>query len=321
MGDEASVWVLADDRAGNVGQCLGVAEALGLPFIVKDIRYTRLAGLPNLAKGAGLLGIAAASRARLVPPWPDIVIAAGRRTAPVSRWIKKRSGAFLVQIMDPGPGGRGAFDLIVQPDHDRPLLDGANVLTITGAAHRVSRARLAEAAALWRPSFQHLPRPWTGLIVGGDTRRRPFSAAHAGDLARSVAALSAGGALLVTTSRRTSDEAAQALFADLPGPIFAHRWGEAGDNPYFGILALADALVVTGDSVSMCSEACAAPVPVHIWAPEGWASAKHRRLHQALFEAGYARPLPEAGGLESWTHPPLDPAAVIAAAITARLEC
>ncbi|TAN57873.1 MAG: nucleoside-diphosphate sugar epimerase, partial [Magnetospirillum sp.] len=190
-----------------------------------------------------------------------------------------------------------------------------------GAAHRVNAKSLAEAARDWAPRFAHLPRPWVGLMVGGDTRRRPFTPEMAGELARRAAALAAGGALLVTTSRRTTPMAAQALFADLPGPLYAHRWGEAGDNPYLGILALADALVVTGDSVSMCCEACAAPAPVYVWAPEGWVTDKHARLHRMLFEQGYARPLPESGRLHAWSHPPLDPAAEIAAAIRARLEC
>ncbi|MBC7905941.1 MAG: mitochondrial fission ELM1 family protein, partial [Rhodospirillaceae bacterium] len=114
----APVWVLADDRAGNVGQCLGVAEALGWPFVVKQIRYGGLGRLPNVLRGASLLGIDGDSAAGLVAPWPRLVIAAGRRTAPVARWIKRQSGAKLVQIMDPGPGGRAEFDLIAIPAHD-----------------------------------------------------------------------------------------------------------------------------------------------------------------------------------------------------------
>ena len=43
----AGIWVLADDRVGNVSQCLGVAEALGLPYEIKTIRYDRLGALPN----------------------------------------------------------------------------------------------------------------------------------------------------------------------------------------------------------------------------------------------------------------------------------
>lgn len=315
----APVWVLADDRAGNVGQCLGVAEALGWPFAVKPVRYDRWAGLPNLLRGATLAGVALPTRLDLVAPWPRVVVAAGRRTAPVARWIKRRSGAFLVQIMDPGPGGRHEFDLIAVPNHDGRPPKGANVMTVTGAPHRVVAARLAAEAETWRSRFDALPRPWVGLIVGGATRKRPFPPAMAAELGRRATALAQGGSLLVTTSRRTGTQSEDALLAAIPEPRFVHRWGCEGANPYFGLLALADALVVTGDSVSMCCEACAAPAPVYVYAPPGWVAPKHARLHAELFANGYARPLDAGSGLETWTHPSLNAAQAIAAAIRERL--
>src|SRR5262249_32283033 len=91
MRADPLIWVLADDRAGNVAQTLGVAEALGRPFVTKTLRYTRLAKLHSLLMGASRLGLNAESRAMLKAPWPDLVIAAGRRTAPVARWIKRKS--------------------------------------------------------------------------------------------------------------------------------------------------------------------------------------------------------------------------------------
>ncbi|MCR6628773.1 MAG: mitochondrial fission ELM1 family protein [Magnetospirillum sp.] len=315
--DGADVWVLADDRAGNVGQCLGVAEALGRPFTVKAIRYGRLARLPNLLRGASLVGLAAESRAGLVAPWPRLVIAAGRRTAPVARWLKRQCGARLVQIMDPGPGGRDEFDLIAVPSHDGKGLAGANILSVIGAPHRVTAAKLAEAAEIWRPRFSHLPRPWVGLIVGGSTKSREFTPAMARGLGERAGALaaSAGGSVLITTSRRTGTEAEAALLAALPEPRLVHSWQAGGDNPYFGFLALADALVVTGDSVSMACEACAAPAPVYLFAPAELVVPKHARLHAELYARGLARPLPVGGGLENWNHAPLNAAADIAAAI------
>lgn len=317
----APVWVLADDRAGNVGQCLGVAEALGLPFAVKDIRYDRLGALPNLVRGASLVGVDLKTRLGLVAPWPKVVIAAGRRTAPVARWIKKVSGALLVQIMDPGPGGRGDFDLIAVPHHDGTALSGANVMRVTGAPHRVTPARLAAEADKWRDRFAHLPRPWIGLIVGGATRQRPFPPEMAADLGRRAAALAAskGGSVLVTTSRRTSAESERALLEAIPEPRFVHRWGAEGENPYFGFLSLADSLVVTGESMSMCCEACAAPAPVFIYAPDGWVVPKHARLHAELYASRFAIPLTDGQGLECGAHPPLNAALDIAAAIRARL--
>lgn len=326
------IWVLTDDRAGNVAQAVGVAEALGRAFETRAIRYTPLARLPNILTGASLIGLDPMTRMALAPPWPDVVIAAGRRTAPVARWIKKNAGkaVILAQIMNPGRRGAEEFDLIAVPRHDceRPDGDAPNVMRITGAPHRLTEARLAGAADAWRDRIAHLPTPRVALIVGGATHKRPFPEGLARDLAGQVSRMAeqAGGSVLFASSRRTGTAAENALASALTGPHTSFFWSRAGegrhllkegapsraggDNPYVGFLALADAVVVTGDSVSMCSEACATPAPVYIYAPEGMVAPKHARLHRQLFEAGFARPLSDR--LDRWTHPPLNAAGEVA---------
>lgn len=313
------VWALVDPRAGTANQCLGVADALGLPYEAKSLAFTVAGRLPNVLRGASLAGLDDHSRAALVPPWPDLVIAAGRRAAPVARAIKRASGAFLVQVMHPGYAGAGDFDLIATPRHDRRK-PAPNLLEIIGAAHRISGSRLAEAAAAWRDRLAGLAMPRIALIVGGGTRRRAFTPAMAADLAAlaDTMARDAGGSLLVSTSRRTGRAAADALFAGLGVPHFGFRWGDDGENPYMGFLATAEAIVVTGESVSMCAEACATERPVYIHAPEPLITAKHARLHDDLYAGGFARPL--AGRYEDWRHPPLDPARQVAAEIRRRLN-
>ncbi|HTH16462.1 MAG TPA: mitochondrial fission ELM1 family protein [Magnetospirillum sp.] len=316
--DRAQVWVLADDRTGNTSQCVGVAEALGWPFAVKDIRYDAAGRLPNLIRGASLLGVIEESRAQLKAPWPKVVIAAGRRTAPVARWLKRQSGARLVQIMDPGPGGRDEFDIIFIPAHDAYRKGEPNVSTITGAPHRVTAQRLAEAGELWRPRFEHLPRPWIGLVVGGTTHQREFTPQLARELGKRTAALARGGSILATTSRRTSEAAEAALLPELPEPRFVHSWRAGGDNPFFGLLALADALVVTGESTSMLCECCSTPAPVYVFSPEGMVVPKHARFQQDLYQRGLARPLEPGTLLEAWSHAPLNDAGNIATIIRER---
>ncbi|WP_404385595.1 mitochondrial fission ELM1 family protein [Caenispirillum salinarum] len=319
-----SVWVLADDRAGNVNQALGVAEALGLPYEVKDIRYTRFAALPNIVRGASTLGLTADSIAGLRAPWPEVVIGAGRRVAPVARWIKRMAGgrAFLVQIMRPAgltPGAVGEFNLIAVPRHDKVDDILPTVLRITGAPHRVTPERLDRESEHWRDRFDGYPRPFIGALVGGATKNRPFTADMARDLAGKLRGLQTetGGTLLITTSRRTPAPVVEVLERELPPPTWLYKVGSAGENPYFGLLSLSDALVVTGDSVSMCSEACGTQGPVFIWAPPNFAAPKHERLHQELYRLGYAKPL--TGGFVDWTHPPLNAARDIALAVRENL--
>lgn len=315
---EPSVWVLADDRAGNVAQATGVAEALGWPFVTKVIEYGAAAALPNVLRGASLMGVSATSRAELTAPWPDVVIAAGRRTAPIARWIKKRSGGrtYLAQIMWPGSMGSTAFDLIAVPTHDQLAGTHPNVMRVTGAPHRVTEGRLALEATRWRDRLGGLAQPRVALIVGGTTKNRRFTPDMARDLARRVAELvvQTGGSLMVTTSRRTGQQAEDALFEALPRVDHAFRWGDGTanpkDNPYFGYLALADVIIVTGDSVSMASEACATDVPVYLYAPPELISPKHDRLHKHLYALGLAEPL--TGRFQPWEHPSLNAANDIA---------
>lgn len=313
-------WVLADDRPGNVNQALAVAEALGWPFLVKTIRYGPLARLPNGLLGASVLGLTAAARAGLAPPWPGLVIAAGRRTAPVARWLKRRRpAAFLVQLMWPG-SARG-LDLVAVPAHD-DLSGRPEVLRTAGAPHRITPERLMRAASALAPRLADLPRPRIACLVGGSNRAVRFTATDALTLARQASALarSRAGSLLVTTSRRTDDACAAALADAIDVPRLLHRWSprSAGpDNPYLGLLGAADAIIVTADSASMCTEACAAGRPVFLFRPAAGASAKLTRLHAALEAAGYLRPLGAA-----WPErcpPPLDPATAVADAIRARL--
>ena len=52
----------------------------------------------------------------------------------------------------------------------------------------------------------------------------------------------------------------------LPDAGLFHRWrsGDA-ENPYLGLLGLADILVATGESISMATEACATGKPVYFF--------------------------------------------------------
>ncbi len=345
------IWLLIDDRPGNATQVRGVAEALasklGVPFegetstiVEKKIEYTSFAKLPNVVRGSTLIGVTKETVGRIAGnaknPWPDVVIAAGRRTGPVARWIKKASRARgfqtkIAQIMNPGKVGAAEFDLIAIPKHDceQPLhnhkdpsgqkVDAPNVMRMMGAPHRFSQARLAAENEYWSGIMTALPHPYIALFVGGATKSKPFPPKLAADLGARVNAMARelGGSVLLTTSRRTGAEAEAALRAAITEPHYLYVWSQQGisgaPNPYAGYLALADVLVVTGDSVSMCSEACANPGPVYIYAPPGMVTKKHARLHHDLYASGYARAFD--GNYDSWRHEPLNAAGDVAARI------
>ncbi|ONG59007.1 hypothetical protein BKE38_00790 [Pseudoroseomonas deserti] len=304
---ESRLWVLADPRAGTAAQALGIAERLDRPFRTIPLEWGRLAGLPW--PWPTRAGLTAAAQARLAAPWPELVISAGRRSVPVARWLGRR-GARLVHCMRPGTGAAD-FSLLVLGRHDAPKPAG-NVFPILGACHRVSPAALARARAEW-PALGALPGPRVALLLGGAVRGQGLDPALAATLAAQAAGF--GGSVMATTSRRSGAGATAAVAAALQGvPQRLHGWGADGPNPYMGFLAWADAIVVTGDSVSMLSEALATRAALFI--AKTTDAPRHRRLWQSLFDSGQARPFGAAAAL--FDRAPLDEAARVAAEIRAR---
>ena len=320
-----SVWVLADQYIGNLNQCLGVAEALGLPHHTKRISYNCLARLPNLILGSTLAHVSKSKASQISAPWPEVVIASGRRTVPVARAIKRFSGGqtFLVHTMWPGPP-TDDLDLIATPLHDRPKKH-ANLIRTTGAPHNVTQKRLNTAAEDWRDRLGDVVRPRIALLVGGNTRRHKFTPTLATRLGQEVSNLVRkwGVGLMVSTSRRTDLVAREALLKSLEGCAEVYIWrDEHGDNPYLAYLALSDAVIVTGDSTSMCTEACATGRPVYIFAPARSTAPKHKRLHKMLYKYGSAQPLSAAISsttLTGWTYEPINDAGIIAREIGRRI--
>lgn len=308
------VWMLADDRPGNVNQALGLAEAFGEPFVVKTVGYGQLARLPNWLLPSNLIGLTPATRETLTPPWPDVLIGAGRRTARVGRWIKQRHpGVCLVQLM--WPGSADAFDLIAVPEHDR-VPDHPVLMRTLGPPHRLTPELLKRSAAEMEGSLTHLPRPYVTCLVGGTSKHVAFTPDDARSLIRGAGALASerGGSLLVTTSRRTGEACADAIKAALEGKKhWLHRWQPDGANPYLGMLASADAVVVSADSASMCTEACAPGKPVFLHVPAAGAPEKFEILHRRFEEHGSLRPL-GSPWFEVQTPPP-NAAFAVAAAI------
>jgi mitochondrial fission protein ELM1 len=184
--------------------------------------------------------------------------------------------------------------------------------------HRVTPEKLAAAGKQFEKQFADIPRPRVAVLIGGTSKAHTMTKENARKLAQQLAHLAEmpHTGLLVTASRRTGDENARILQEGLQGPgIFF--WDGNGENPYFGLLALADYIIVTQDSVSMTSEALSTGKPVYIAALEGGA----RRLdmfHRLLQEQGYTRPF--TGLLEDWSYPPLNDTLRVAGEIRARFD-
>jgi hypothetical protein len=283
-----------------------------------------------------LAGVTRASRAGLEAPWPELVITAGRRNELVALWIKKRSpGTRVVHIGR--PWCRPArFDLVVTtPQYS--LAGEPNVLVVELPLNQVEGERVRDAREAWRTRFASLPSPRTVLLVGGASGGYVFDGRQARRLAERVNSLLGGnaGSLLLSTSRRTPGRFVARLRARLRAPDFAYQFGDAGPNPYFGLLAWGERFVVTEDSVSMVAEAMATGREVYIapidsacpddgtpwwrnprnfgWKPlthrlaQAFAPARYhrdvRRLYESLVAAGELRWLADASEPEARDAP------------------
>jgi len=268
-GKPPTVWVLADHKAGHATQSIGLADAVGFPYEVKELQFNLLNHCGNRIRGASTLGLDKRRSTAMGPPWPDLVISTGRRTAPVARWIGSQSAgrARLVQLGRRGGELVDAFDLVVSCAHFRLPLHPRR-MEIIAPINAVTPERLARAAARWQGLFAGAPQPRIVLIVGGTCARYRFEAEAARHLGEQVATLarSLGGSVFAITSPRTGAAATAALRQGLGDFGHLHEWqpGET-DNPYMGYLALADAIVVTGESESMLAEAAAAGKPMFIY--------------------------------------------------------
>jgi len=267
-----TVWLLTDDHPGNTTQSLGLVKALGWPYEVKELHFTPLVHLHDglfVAFGATRIGLEKTRSAALTPPWPDLVITTGWRTEHVARWIKKQNQGRTRLVQMGRKGGRVAdlFDLVVGCMYFR-LPPHPQRIETTAPLTQVTPEQLVQAVDRWHGLFDNAPRPRVALLVGGTSPFYRLDEATAQRLGKEVHTFArrAGGSVFASTSRRTGAKATEALQRGLGEFGFLHQWQPGQrENPYLAYLALADVLVVTGESESMLAEAAATGKPLYIY--------------------------------------------------------
>jgi mitochondrial fission protein ELM1 len=307
-----TAWVLSDGKIGDEVQCFGIAEALGLSperhLIEPRAPWRWFAPYAPIAPHDG----PQRRGSPIAPPFPDILFAAGRQTVPYLRRVRteSRGATFTVFIKDPYTGPETA-DVIWVPEHDS--LRGENVIVTTTPANRVGRLLGEIRNAPPDSRIAALPHPRVALIVGGNSinhRFTPGDCARLIEIARKLLRDACG--LMVSPSRRTPPALLAGLNACFDGNTRAFVWDGTGQNPYAQMLAHADHVIVTSDSVNMMGEAVTTGIPVHVFEPGGG----HRKISAYIDRLTALRAVRRwSGRLDSWRYDPIDSTPAIARAI------
>jgi len=304
--ENIACWVVTEGMAGTENQCIAVAEALGGRFNIKRISlrqpWKMLSPLFGFEQSWSL-------SPSVEPPWPDLVIASGRKSIAASRYIKKMSGGgtFTVQIQDPRVDPKH-FGLVAVPHHDPTR--GENVIVTDAAPNRITADRLKTESKAF-PQFDVMSAPRVAVLIGGSSKAYTMNETVTNRLAAQLRDLDAR--LMVTSSRRTGAKNEAILRQALPNAYF---YDGGGENPYFAMLHAADYILVTADSASMLSDACSTGKPVYMIDLEG-GHPRIDRLHKHLQDLGAMRRFD--GNLETFTYEPLNDAMKIADAIKKRM--
>ena len=314
--DSTQLWTLTDGNAGNRRQADALAAALGLGPVTDRTLEPRIPwSIAAPRRLAGARHAFGADFAQSLEHPPALAIGCGRQAALATRLLRER-GSKVVQILDPRLETRH-WDLVVAPEHDQ--LQGDNVITLLGSLNPVDDAWLASARDAFA-RFADLPQPRTALLLGGSSAHARFGRDEFEALATQLDAVLAreGGSVLASTSRRTSTEVVEALrrrYQSTPGMIWSSEID--GANPYAGVLAWAERIVCSPDSVNMISEACATRAPVFVFDPHH-VSGRPRRFLDALLAQGRIRPMDTQ--LASFAAEPLRETARVATLVKQRLS-
>jgi uncharacterized protein len=253
------VWALLGPHRGDNNQVLALAQALGLPFEEKMLRYNALRRVPPALLGRTFASVDASTRAQLEGEPPDLAIATGLRSVPVVRELRRRSRGRMrsVHLGFPRISPRH-FDLVV-PTPEYPVPDAPNVLRIPFA---LSPHAVREVARSDRELLHAYPQPRRLLLIGGPTLYWELPVELM--IAAVKRLLDEGdGSILAVGSPRTPVELLDAVRQTLESSAMPFLF-EPGDGPptFPALIEAADKIFVTGDSVAMMADAVNSGKPV-----------------------------------------------------------
>jgi mitochondrial fission protein ELM1 len=251
------VWVLLGPHKGDNNQVLALAERIGLPFRTIQMRYKWFAHLPAVCRSVTISQLEPEVRRQIAGPWPSLVLGIGQRSVPIARYIQRKSGglAKIIRLGDPMVSHR-LFDLVVTTTQ-YAVRDADNVIRLPITITNRENVQPTLSEEHWLSAFE---RPRRLIVIGGKTSLWRFPTKVISETVRLLQrrAQIEGGSIIAVTSPRTSPKLVETARAALGDASVV-----TSQFPRYGaLLKASDEIHVTGDSVSMLSDAVASGKPV-----------------------------------------------------------
>ena len=232
----------------------------------------------------------------------DFVVSCGSQAAGVNFILSQNHLAKSISILTPGLLSKECFDVVVLPEHDKPKTHfrRARLITPKVSPNLINAVYLKEQGEGLMRHYSHLKgnvRTKFGVLIGGDTKGVKFNEDQIRELIKQIkdAAVHYNADILLTTSRRTSAAIEQIIVKELKNfercslCIIANQRNIP--EAVGGILGLSDLVIVSGESISMVSEALSSAKRTIVFSPHGKYGDKARDKYEdfvlKLNEQGY----------------------------------
>ena len=246
----------------------------------------------------------------------DFIISCGSKAAGINHILAKEQKAKAVVIQKPGLLGYKNFDLVILPRHDviEPASNKQNpespdsiekasgkTAVTHGSLNPINEQYLTKQAEALTQRYSHLKnrmRLKIGLLIGGISKNIFLSEQQIKILIQQLleATKELNAEILMTTSRRTPSGIEhlleKRLKRDSRCPLLILANQNNVPEAVGGILGLADIVIVSGDSISMVSEAASSGKNTIVFLPQNRnhlkkGSLRHERFIEHLSEEGY----------------------------------
>jgi len=289
-------WILSSGLIGCENQCLGVIERLGIETEIKKIK-------PSMAVSLFAPYGTAFLNPQVREPWPDLVIAAGRKTIPYLRYIRRASKkeCKTIYLQDPRIDSK-EFDIVWAPEHDS--IKGNNVIKTITSPNRVTNELLNYHHDKWLDKLSKFKGPFIGFLIGGKSKAYNFNDDECEKIIQALNFVIINGYTpLITLSRRSPkvlSDRIKNLLIDEESLFYDGQ----GDNPYFAILKASEIIITTPDSANMISEAINVPKPVYYIDIKS-NSKRFNKFINTLVNSGHIRPF--ENNIDYFQNKKLDP--------------